>query len=79
MLGRLPSQVAWRHVGAREGFEVTFVAEDNGVLCFTGTTSALEDGHAWTISYQVIVDRRPGRLGAHVSAPVQTPGSVRWR
>ena len=56
MLGRLPSQVAWRHVGAREGFEVTFVAEDNGVLCFTGATSALEAGHAWTVGYQVIVD-----------------------
>lgn len=56
MLGRLPSQVAWRHVGAREGFEVTFVAEGNGVLCFTGTTSALEDGHAWIVGYHVMVD-----------------------
>ena len=26
------------------------------MLCFTGTTSALEDGHAWTVSYHVMVD-----------------------
>ena len=69
MLGRLPSQVAWRHVGAREGFEVTFVAEVNGLLCFTGTTSALEDGHAWTVSYQVMVDPMSwATRSAHVSA-----------
>lgn len=69
MLGRLPSQVAWRHVGAREGFEVTFVAEVNGLLCFTGTTSALEDGHAWTVSYQVMVDPMSwATRRAHVSA-----------
>ena len=56
MLGPLPSQIAWRHIGARDGFEVTFVAPVSGGVCFTGTTSAVEDGHAWTVSYQVTVD-----------------------
>jgi uncharacterized protein len=89
MLGRLPSQIAWRHVGAREGFEVTFVAEDNGGLCFTGTTSALEDGHAWTVGYQVIVDpmswaTRSARVSARTDAgkralELATDGTGGWR
>ncbi len=88
MLGLLPSQVAWRHVGAREGFEVTFVAEDNGGLCFSGTTSALEDGRAWTVSYQVIVDpmswaTRSARVSARTDAgkhalEVTTDGRGGW-
>lgn len=42
MLGRLPRQAAWRHVGARDGFEVTFAAEVNGGVCFTGRSDAGE-------------------------------------
>jgi hypothetical protein len=89
MLGRLPSQIAWRHTGAREGFEVTFVAEVNGGLCFTGATSALEDAHAWTVSYQVTVDpvswaTRSARVSARTVAgeralEVSTDGAGRWR
>lgn len=89
MLERLPSQIAWRHVGARQGFEVTFVAEVNGGLCFTGTTAALEDGHAWTVSYQVTVDpvswaTRSARVRARTDAQeraleVTTDGAGTWR
>jgi uncharacterized protein len=88
-LGRLPLQVAWRHVGAREGFEVAFPASVNGGLCFTGTTSALEDGHAWTVSYRVIVDpvswaTRSARVSARTVAgeralEVSTDGAGGWR
>jgi uncharacterized protein len=89
MLGRLPSQIAWRHVGAREGFEVTFVAEVDGGLCFTGTTSAFEDTHAWTVSYQVTVDplswaTRSAHVRAHSNVgkralEVSTDGAGTWR
>lgn len=89
MRGRLPSQIAWRHVGAREGFEAAFVAEVNGGLCFTGTTAALEEGHVWTISYQVTVDpmswaTRGARVSARTDAgeralEVTTDGAGSWR
>ncbi len=59
MLGLLPHHVAWRHVGARNGFEVTFVAEVSGGLCFTGSTSAVEEARAWMVSYEIIVDPVP--------------------
>jgi uncharacterized protein len=88
VLGRLPSQIAWRHVGARDGFEVTFVAEVDCGLRFTGTTSAFEDAHAWTVSYQVTVDpmswaTRSARLSARTDAgeralEVTTDGAGGW-
>ncbi len=88
MLGRLPSQVAWRHVGPREGFEVTFPAEAGEGLRFTGTTAALEDGQAWTVSYEITVDprswaTRSARVSARTAAgerglEVSTDGSGRW-
>jgi hypothetical protein len=56
MLASLPRQAAWRHVSARDGFEVVFVAEIDGGLCFLGTTSAVEQGRAWTVSYRITVD-----------------------
>jgi hypothetical protein len=56
MLASLPRQAAWRHVSAREGFEVVFVAEIDDGLCFLGTTSAVEQGRAWTVSYRITVD-----------------------
>jgi hypothetical protein len=89
VLGPLPRQAAWRHVGARDGFEVTFVAEVNGDLCFTGTTSAVEDTRAWTVSYEVTVDRmswatRTARVTARSDAgehalELTTDGAGSWR
>jgi uncharacterized protein len=89
MLGRLPRQAAWRHVGARDGFEVMFVAVVSGDLCFTGATSAVEDAHAWTVSYEVRVDPLSwATRTAHVSArsvagqralELSTNGEGSWR
>ena len=33
-----------------------FVAGIDGGLCFAGTTSAVEQGRAWTVSYRITVD-----------------------
>jgi uncharacterized protein len=88
MPGQLPPQAAWRHVGAREGFEVTF-AEVNGGLSFTGTTSALEKTQAWAVSYEITVDpmswaTRTARVTEQSSAgqralEVSTDGVGSWR
>ena len=40
---------AWRHLGARDGFEVAF-ARAGG---FDGHVSAVEDGRAWGIEYSI--------------------------
>jgi uncharacterized protein len=89
MPGPLPPQAAWRHVGARDGFEVTFVAEVKDGLCFTGTTSALEESHAWAVSYEITVDPISWTTRtAHVTAQsnagqhalgVTTDGAGTWR
>jgi uncharacterized protein len=89
MLGRLPRQAAWRHVGARDGFEVTFAAIVDGELCFTGTTSAVEDARAWAVSYEIRVDpsswaTRSARISGRSVAgrralEVSTNGAGSWR
>ncbi len=89
MLSRLPRQAAWRHVGARDGFEVTFITEVNGGLCFTGTTAAVEAECAWTVSYALTVDpiswaTRTARVTARSDAGehalrVSTDGAGSWR
>ncbi len=54
--GELPEQAAWRHVGARDGFEVVFfVREGDGWLCI-GNTSAVEAGVAWAVRYEIRVN-----------------------
>jgi hypothetical protein len=89
MVNRLPRQAAWRHVEARDGFEVTFVGEVNAGLCFIGTTSAVEEARAWTVSYEVSVDpiswaTRTARVTARSDAgehavDVASDGAGSWR
>jgi hypothetical protein len=47
-----PSSAAWRHRGAREGFEVVFFGGDR----LTGQTSAVEAGEAWAVEYAIELD-----------------------
>ncbi len=89
MSGPLPPQAVWRHVGVRDGFEVSFVAEVNGGLCFAGTTSALEEARVWAVSYEITVDpmswaTRTARVTAWSTAgqqalEVATDGLGSWR
>lgn len=55
-MSELPTSAAWRHVEARDGFEVVFARHDGDGLRFDGHVSAVEDGVAWTVSYHVLVD-----------------------
>jgi hypothetical protein len=52
----LPRFAAWRHHGAREGFEVVFFAERPGGVRVAGNTSAVEDGEAFAVRYAIELD-----------------------
>lgn len=52
----LPAVAAWRHVDAREGFEVAFLRSDGAGHRLDGQTAAVEDGEAWVVEYAIAVD-----------------------
>lgn len=53
-----PSPVAaWQHLDARVGFEVTWFAVNAAGIVIDGTTTAVEDGEAWTVEYAIRLDR----------------------
>jgi hypothetical protein len=83
-----PRYAAWRHVDAREGFEVVFFRGDNGGLRIEGDTTGVEEGEAWSVRYEISLD--PGWLtrSAHVvsvsaygrrEVQLETDGHGRWR
>jgi hypothetical protein len=49
----IPGQAAWRHTGAREGFEVVFLQAGGGGHRVEGQTAAVEGGEAWAVGYAV--------------------------
>jgi hypothetical protein len=49
----LPRSAAWRHVDARDGFEVVFAWSEPYGLSFHGSTSALEEGEPWLVNYEL--------------------------
>jgi hypothetical protein len=51
-LAPLPTTSAWRHVGARSGFEVLFAAERT----LDGHTTADEQGEIWSVGYRIELD-----------------------
>jgi hypothetical protein len=83
-----PAVAAWRHADARDGFEVAFLHSDGRRFRAEGATSAVEDGDAWVVRYDI--DLAPD--GATRSARVvgrsvagghelclETDGAGRWR
>lgn len=50
-----PAVAAWRHVVAREGFEVVFLAGEVAVRA-EGHSVAVEDGQAWSVRYVIEAD-----------------------
>jgi hypothetical protein len=83
-----PAYAAWRHVDAREGFEVVFFRRDNGGLRIEGDTTGVEEGEAWSVRYEISLDAgwltRSARV-VSVSAygrrevQLETDGHGRWR
>jgi uncharacterized protein len=63
-----PATAAWRHLDAREGFEVLFVRPDHGGYRFEGQSTAVEGGEAWGISYTLTLDPSWATRSAGISA-----------
>lgn len=52
----LPPWAAWRHLGAREGFEVTFLRTDHDGHRLEGATTAVEESQAWFVGYTIALN-----------------------
>jgi hypothetical protein len=52
----LPPAAAWLHHTARIGFEVVRLERTGSGHRIRGTATAVEDGDAWAISYDIAVD-----------------------
>jgi uncharacterized protein len=85
---RFVTAATWRHVCAREGFEVLFVRGSiHGVRC-EGEVAAIEDGVAWAVSYGLLLDSEWRTRSAKVTCLTQAgraasllerDGDGRWR
>jgi hypothetical protein len=62
----LPPTAAWRHLGARDGFEVLFLRRGTDGYHFEGHSTAVEDGEAWGIRYTVTLDPGWTTRSAHI-------------
>jgi uncharacterized protein len=60
-----PVAAAWEHLGARQGFEVTFFSAD-GSGSVTGCTTAVEAGDAFAVEYEIVLDARSCTRSARV-------------
>jgi hypothetical protein len=62
----LPATAAWRHVGARDGFEVLFLERADDGCRFRGHATAVEEGVAWNVGYTIAVDAGWATRTVHV-------------
>ena len=83
-----PPFAAWRHVDAREGFEVVFFRGGDDGFRIEGDTTGLEEGEAWSVRYEISLDpawltrsARVVSVSAHGRREVEleTDGGGRWR
>jgi hypothetical protein len=87
VLDVLPPMAAWRHIGERDGVEVTrFTPYDDGVR-IEGATSAAEGVTAWWVHYVIEVDASWSTSSAIIEGGsdagvhrrrLATAGSGRW-
>jgi uncharacterized protein len=52
----LPPLAVWRHLGAREGFEVVFLSREGDGHRLDGHVTAVEEGEAWGVGYTMTLD-----------------------
>ena len=62
----LPAMAAWRHLEARDGFEVLFLRREHDRYHLDGYSTAIQEGEAWGIRYALILDREWATRSAHV-------------
>jgi hypothetical protein len=83
-----PPFAAWKHLEARDGFEVVFLAPAaGGGWRVEGTTTAVEAGEPWAVSYAIDLDagwraRRAVVSGrtrhGHAERVLEADGGGRW-
>ena len=83
----VPATAAWRHRGARSGFEVVYFQAGGGGWEIEGWTTAVEDGDTWAVEYAIELDagwatrsaRIRGRSRAGSSSrQLEADGAGRW-
>lgn len=62
----LPAAAAWRHLDARDGFEVVFLRREPDGYRIEGHSTAVEGGEAWGIRYSISLDASWTTRSAHV-------------
>jgi uncharacterized protein len=84
----LPPDAAWVHREARQGFEVVFFDRQGAGYRFGGHTTAVEDGQAWAVGYEIVVDDRWAIRHAHITGRsplgrhevrLETDGQGHWQ
>jgi hypothetical protein len=87
-MAELPESAAWRHVDARDGFEVLFTRRLVGGYGFDGQSTGVEDGAAWSNRYTITVGPNWATRSAHVvghsaagakELRLESDGDGRWR
>ncbi|MFF3440631.1 putative glycolipid-binding domain-containing protein [Streptosporangium sp. NPDC002721] len=83
-----PPTTAWRHLDARDGFEVTYFRYSGDGLLSEGCTTAVEEGETWIVGYSIELDaswttrsaRITGRSASGTRHTVlETDGAGHWR
>jgi hypothetical protein len=83
----LPATAAWRHRGARAGFEVVYFSAGGDGGRIEGWTTAIEDGATWAVEYAIEVDAAWATRSATIrgrsaagpaSARLEADGHGRW-
>jgi hypothetical protein len=62
-----PAVAAWQHRDARSGFEVAFFQLLDGGCRIEGSTTAVEDGTAWIVGYEIVLDAAWATRSARIS------------
>jgi uncharacterized protein len=62
----LPVTAAWRHLKARDGFEVVFLRSAGDRYELEGWVSAVEEGEAWAVRYRLTLESNWATRSAHV-------------
>jgi uncharacterized protein len=63
-----PEAACWWHLGLRSGFEVVYFEAGPSWWRVAGTTTALQEGDAWVVSYELELDDRWRTRSAKIAA-----------
>src|SRR5262245_50695496 len=67
MTAHAPSMAAWRHLDARDGFEMLFRRREDDRIRLDGYSPSIHEGEAWAIRYTLTLDDEWMTRGAHIA------------